>query len=614
MSTPLLFDLCRIQAELLKPDSSNSNRRRVAEAHLQRYPRDPVVLYAYIAGHIRDTIKWSFGCGDRSRYPWALGRALTIAFEVLAQPESEAAPIRPALARVTNVAAALLALEDRPDAASLEQAGKRLDAYKALDAQPFQDYEREEWFPDSHYRAARGRLRAWQAVLQDEKNEQADFAFIADYIESRDLRWAFDPLVVLPEFQLWARREIRERRSTRATGSIEFDCVDSYRNHATLPEKQMPALIVGRLLAALVAGSPNQVSNAWRLSLFKLPGTALYLDALFSSGLDPNATMRDGHPLLHYAVEKGDSVAVQAYLAAGADPLREVGKDTALDYANSVAVKKLLEDATHPRPPPADVAQAQAGSKRLSVVEKNFWAELYGESAAAFEVTIVDLLRAPQASWNEMLSGVMATRAPWHHLLLARSLAQARRRQKKQGEHAKEYSGREPMLVCGDLRISGALELSQPLVVTGDLIVDGPILDCDESLLAVAGSIRARSLVSEGAVLVGGDCVLSEFLWGDYNDQMLIVRGAVSVPLLVLTDHVAYIGDTSEVGHRLDDPREAELAAWFVEQAFEDHWLSRDSIARLFKGGKPALHAHHLPMRFLANAAVASEPVLMRAS
>ncbi|MGO4780022.1 hypothetical protein AB4084_31575, partial [Lysobacter sp. 2RAB21] len=116
-------DLPRAQAELLKPDSSNSNRRRVADAHLKRYPRDPVVLYAYIASHMRDTIKWSIGNDDRTRYPWALGRALATAFEVLAQPDSQASPIRPALARATNVAAALLALEDRPDAAALEQAG-----------------------------------------------------------------------------------------------------------------------------------------------------------------------------------------------------------------------------------------------------------------------------------------------------------------------------------------------------------------------------------------------------------------------------------------------------------------------------------------------------------
>ena len=78
-------------------------------------------------------------------------------------------------------------------------------------------------------------------------------------------------------------------------------------------------------------------------------------------------------------------------------------------------------------------------------------------------------------------------------------------------------------------------------------------------------------------------------------------------PLLVLTDHVACFGDTSEVGHRLDDPRVAELAAWFVEQAFEDEWLSRDSIARLFKTGQPALHAHHLPMRFSPNAAAGGQ-------
>ncbi|UJB17704.1 MULTISPECIES: ankyrin repeat domain-containing protein [Lysobacter] len=590
-------DLPRAQAELLKPDSSNSNRRRVADAHLKRYPRDPVVLYAYIASHMRDTIKWSIGNDDRTRYPWALGRALATAFEVLAQPDPEASPIRPALARATNVAAALLALEDRPDAAALEQAGLRLDAYKALDAQPFQDYEREQWFPDSHYRAARGRLRAWQAVLDSETCAQPQFDFLPDYIESRDLRWAFDPLVLRPQFQAWARRKLRERRGSRAGGAIEFDCVDSYRNHATVPEKQMQALIVGRLLAALLAGMPNLVSNAWRLSLFKLPGTAIYLDALFAAGLDPNATMRDGHPLLHYAVEKGDTVAVQAYLAAGADPLREVGNDNALDYANSVAVKKLLEDATRPRAAPADVAQLHAGAKRLNPAEADFCAGLYGDSAGDFDATLAELQRTPPQSWNDALGGALSQRAPWHHLLLARSLALAGVRQPPCGT-----PGREPMWVCGDLHINGPLELSHPLVVTGDLTVDGPILDCDESLLVVAGSLKARALITEGALLVGGDCELGEFLWGDYNDQQLIVRGALSVPLLVLSDHVARIGDEDRVGYRLDDPDQAGLSAWFVRQAFENEWLSRDRISRLFKSGQPVLRARRAPTPVFAGA------------
>ncbi|MBW8807417.1 MAG: hypothetical protein JF591_01000, partial [Lysobacter sp.] len=244
------IDLADLQAELLIPDSSNRNRRRVAGESLKRFPRDPVVLYAYIASHIRDATQWSTPDGHRTRYPWTLGRALASAFDLLAQPPAATGAIRTALSRVGNVAAALLALEDRPP-----------------------------------------------------READEDFAFLPDYLEARDLRWAFDPLVLLPEFQHWALQRIhREReadgaRPARASAAIEFDCVESYRNYATVSDKQMPALILGRLLAALVVGRPNLLSNAWRLSQFKLPCSAACLRALFAAGLDPDASLKDGHTL-----------------------------------------------------------------------------------------------------------------------------------------------------------------------------------------------------------------------------------------------------------------------------------------------------------------------------
>lgn len=325
MTDHALNDLPALQAQLLIPDSSNRNRRRVAGDSLKRFPRDPVVLYAYIASHIRDATQWSAPDGHRTRYPWTLGRAVAGAFELLAQPPATIGAIGPALARVSNVAAALLALEDRPDAASLEQAGRRLDAYRALGDRPLCDHEKADWFPDSQYRAARGRLRAWQAVLKSPRQADEDFAFLPDYLEARDLRWAFDPLVLLPEFQHWALQRIRREREAdgarpaRANAAIEFDCVESYRNHATVSDKQMPALIRGRLLAALVVGRPNLLSNAWRLSQFKLPCSAACLHVLFAAGLDPNARLKDGQTLLRNAIEKDDLAAVRVYRDAGVD-------------------------------------------------------------------------------------------------------------------------------------------------------------------------------------------------------------------------------------------------------------------------------------------------------
>lgn len=102
-------------------------------------------------------------------------------------------------------------------------------------------------------------------------------------------------------------------------------------------------------------------------------------------------------------------------------------------------------------------------------------------------------------------------------------------------------------VVEGDLRLAGNLRLDWDhwpalgLVVTGDLHVDGAIVNADMDggpFLLVAGRTQARALVGGGAALVfEGDAVVDDLVLGHYNHGALVFRGALDAPAVVTLDH-----------------------------------------------------------------------------
>lgn len=246
-----------------------------------------------------------------------------------------------ALTRLVCVAAATFHLETEPDKETLKRASKWLDRYKSLNTQGFEPYE-DEWIND-FYSEARGRIRAWQAVQATPRDATSDFSFIADYLEPADLEWALDPLVVLPEFQAWARREIVDRKHTQRSEPLRDLRPDMCMTYSlTRPDSEMPELNLGRLLAAQLGGI-DAPAIAHMLCANK--GATPLMEQLLASELDANATV-DGSSLLHSAAEEGNTALISLLLAAGANPqVNNDDNETPLKVAKGKQAKKLLATA-----------------------------------------------------------------------------------------------------------------------------------------------------------------------------------------------------------------------------------------------------------------------------
>lgn len=98
----------------------------------------------------------------------------------------------------------------------------------------------------------------------------------------------------------------------------------------------------------------------------------------------------------------------------------------------------------------------------------------------------------------------------------------------------------------GDLHIAGDFDATDVglLVVTGDLIVDGLFEDADdpETIVCVAGALRARNLITSGWLDVGevdvADCVV-----GDYNDCSAHVQGRLRARFFYPEEHFFGVGE-----------------------------------------------------------------------
>lgn len=102
-------------------------------------------------------------------------------------------------------------------------------------------------------------------------------------------------------------------------------------------------------------------------------------------------------------------------------------------------------------------------------------------------------------------------------------------------------------VIEGDLAIAGSLRLdwdnctSHGLIVTGDLSVDGAIVNAGMNggpFLLVGGKTRAYAVIGGGAELVfEGDTQVEEIVVGHYNDGILMFRKNLAAPAVVTMDH-----------------------------------------------------------------------------
>ncbi|MCP3138611.1 hypothetical protein [Pyxidicoccus xibeiensis] len=151
----------------------------------------------------------------------------------------------------------------------------------------------------------------------------------------------------------------------------------------------------------------------------------------------------------------------------------------------------------------------------------------------------------------------------------------------------------EVRVIPGDLRVEGHLRIVGTLLVLGDAEVTGLVRDCDpDSRVAIAGTLRCGSLVTDGAFFVGGDLVVKDLIHGFRNDKSLMVSGGIHARLFLGEDHdIRFGGDLeTELGSDEDFFRNDELLArvrlWLVDEVVDAKGLRRDGLIACLREGR----------------------------
>lgn len=92
--------------------------------------------------------------------------------------------------------------------------------------------------------------------------------------------------------------------------------------------------------------------------------------------------------------------------------------------------------------------------------------------------------------------------------------------------------------VSGSLTMNGSLSVVAPLIVCGDLVVDGVLSDCGpQSKIVVLGSLSCGAMRTTGEIWVLGSLKAARYVWGHYNDNVLEVVGTVRAAYVLSDDH-----------------------------------------------------------------------------
>jgi hypothetical protein len=157
-------------------------------------------------------------------------------------------------------------------------------------------------------------------------------------------------------------------------------------------------------------------------------------------------------------------------------------------------------------------------------------------------------------------------------LLVLRELSAPNHRHRETGDLrlSREASERGFVLYASDLEVAGNFAYELPVLVVGDLVVDGVIEDAfDSTPLLVAGSVRAKGLYLGSPTKIAGTLDVTDVLHLRFTrgGDTLSVGGAAKTKLYVWTpDDSRFTGELNAV-HRVeaypsrDDPSLARLRA-----------------------------------------------------
>jgi hypothetical protein len=292
-----------------------------------------------------------------------------------------------------------------------------------------------------------------------------------------------------------------------------------------------------------------------------------------------------------------DEVA-RALVEGGADPTREQSGKSAVKLAlehDRPAIAKLLgarEAGGLDVGPLRTALQQQTGA----IPKSWYWPEEYWGGGGAKDVLTLEHILESFAlegakSWNALAAHAQG-RPAWIALALAELCRDALK-----PEPSSPFAD-TPRVVLGDLVVEGHLHLSGPLLVTGNLTVSGAISDSlHDSMLAVAGNVRAKAVFSDGEVWIGGD-LDAEIVWGDYNDHSLRVGGDLRARALVNSDHDVMVRGAARVDHTLvlrEDDEEEKARAVFVDGCFRDGRLDFSETKASFAKTGSVLRAANAP-------------------
>ncbi len=220
--------------------------RRLSEQALAQFGPTPQIVWGYLRFHIYEC-RFTNPENEKRGSQTEISQTVRLAFGMLDYLDNR--KLSRALSRLSCITAATLALETEPDAETLAKAEAWLDTYEELQGESSEDYEL--WCSDTFYQQARVRVMSWKLAKKKSRNADSDFAFVADCLYPSDLEWAMDPVVVLDDFQEWARKEIVERNVTRASIFRKAIRTNSFNQ---VPQNNMMPIVIGRLLAAQLIG------------------------------------------------------------------------------------------------------------------------------------------------------------------------------------------------------------------------------------------------------------------------------------------------------------------------------------------------------------------------
>lgn len=359
-----------------------------------------------------------------------------------------------------------------------------------------------------------------------------------------------------------------ESLSLVASLGAPLDAVDADKNtplHLAAGQNRLET--VRRLLALGASPHPR---GAHRRTPAHDARSAAVIDALAEAHADFTLTDTSGRTPLDWAASQGHAEVAKA-LAVHAD---EKARARAADAA-AKSGKGELSRALAARARRLDVAPLLRALERsdLAFFPKRERAKLKDR---------IDALGFAGSTWDEAIGHL---EAPWWYALAVAVLA----RDALPPEKKPPAFRQGPRLVRGDLVVKGHLHVAGTLLVTGDLRVGGLLTDSGhDSLIAVAGSLSARAIITDGELAVARDASVEQFVLGHGNDHSFTVGGRLVTPVLVSDQHDVQLGQRTKALRidRLDGPAAAKA---FVPEVLVDGRLDRDALLTRARAARSVL-------------------------